>query len=107
MYAHGLMALDGILMDQRRPAEAGPAFREALAIREAALPLGHPDRAVAESVLGGALAALDRRAEAEPLLRRSLRVLEADLGPGHARTIEARERLRAFEDGHSARSDTE
>jgi serine/threonine-protein kinase len=60
------------LLLQSRPQEAEKAAREAYQIREKIIPLRADARlALAESVLGGSLAALGRYTEAEPLLAES------------------------------------
>jgi hypothetical protein len=68
------VALAQDLLLQKRAAEAEAPAREAVALRSK---LGNADLrvAIAESVLGGCLAALGRNAEAEPLLVESHRNL--------------------------------
>ncbi len=73
--SYPLVALAQDLLLQSRPAEAEPPAREAFEIRRKRLPAGDSRAALAESVLGGSLAALRRYAEAEPLLVESHRDL--------------------------------
>jgi len=70
-----LIALAQDLLLQSRPAEAEPLAREAFDARRSRLPAGDSRVALAESVLGGSLAALRRYPEAEPLLIESHRDL--------------------------------
>ena len=69
-----------------RYAEAEPLSRRALAIREAALGLDHPDTAASLNNLALLLCDQGRYGEAEPLLRRALAIREAALGPDHPHT---------------------
>jgi CHAT domain-containing protein len=64
--------------------EAEPLYREALALRQAALPAGHPDIATSLVNLGNFLEITGRYAEAEPLLREALAQRQAALPAGHA-----------------------
>ena len=70
-----LVSLAQDLLLQKRAAEAEAPAREALELRRKLFPVTDTRYAVAESVLGGCLAALHRYAEAEPLLVESHRNL--------------------------------
>ena len=59
-------------------------LHEALDLRRAALPPGHPDIATSLNNLAGLLAATGRYAEAEPLYREALDIWRAALPPGHS-----------------------
>lgn len=58
-----------LLIEQNKPAEAEPLFREALEISRATLPAKHPVIALHLNNLGSNLQQQNRFAEAEPLLR--------------------------------------
>ena len=78
-----------MLMDRDDPHAAEPLFREAVNLRQHALPEGHWHVAEAQSLLGGCLTALGRYAEAEPLLRAAHSVLEKTRGEKDERTRQA------------------
>ena len=63
--------------------DAEPLYREALDLRRAVLPPGHPDIATSLNNLAGLLAATGRYTEAEPLYREALDIWRAALPPGH------------------------
>jgi len=92
--ASTLIAL-GAIEQAGSPAAAESRFRDALAIRRAALPPGHPYAAVAESLLGECLALQRKPAEAQPLLDRAVQTLRARLGDGHPATRRAEQRRQA------------
>jgi hypothetical protein len=60
--------LGWVLTDLERPAEAEPLLREAIAIREKALPPGQWRIAYSRMLLGSALLGQKRFREAEPLV---------------------------------------
>jgi tetratricopeptide (TPR) repeat protein len=66
--AGSLSNLALLLLSQQSYGEAEPLVREALAIRERAMPAGHWQRASSVSLLGELLVAQGRLEEAEPLL---------------------------------------
>jgi tetratricopeptide (TPR) repeat protein len=88
--ASTLIAL-GVIEPAGSPA-AAERFRDALAIRRAALPPDHPYTAVAESLLGECLALQRRPGEAQPLLDHAAQVLRARLGDDHPATRRAERR---------------
>lgn len=69
------------LKQQGKYQEAEIKFRQAVEIRERALPLGHPDLAIGLNHLGLILDALGHYSEAEQLLRRALELREEMLPP--------------------------
>jgi len=85
-----------IRLDAGRADDAVPDLREALRIREAALPDDSPDRAVTQSLLGDALRQSGRRDEAAPLLRRSHATLRRLPPPADDRVTDAAARLAAL-----------
>src|SRR5262249_45591238 len=66
-----------------RYAEAGKLFRQALAIREQALPAGHLDRGTSLNKGDASLNMQGQYAEAEKLYRRALAIWENALPAGH------------------------
>jgi len=80
------MALNTRVVELYRAGKAGeaiPLAQRALALREAALPAGHPDIATSLNNLAALYRAQGRLAEAEPLYRRALTLYEAALPAGH------------------------
>lgn len=67
-------------------ARAEGLLREALALQEKQLGIGHPEVGTTLNNLGSELLAKGRLVEAERVQRRSLGILEATLGPRHVRT---------------------
>ena len=74
-----------------RLAEAERHLREGLRISQERLPEGHPQTAVAQSLLGRCLALRGRAGEADVLLARGYGALEAKLGSAHPSTERTRE----------------
>jgi CHAT domain-containing protein/tetratricopeptide (TPR) repeat protein len=64
-------------------AKAEPLYREALDIRRAALPKGHPDISTSLNNLASLLDTTGRYAEAEPLYREALDIHRTGLPKGH------------------------
>jgi eukaryotic-like serine/threonine-protein kinase len=60
-------------------------FREAVRIREIALPRDHPSLALTAMNLGTVLQRLRRHDEAEPMIRQALEIFERVFGPDHPR----------------------
>ena len=81
-----------LLHSTGRSSEAEPLYREALEMRRAALPAGHPDIATSLNNLAGLLQWTDRAAEAVSLYREIIMILEtADTeGATSSKTLEAR-----------------
>ena len=75
-----------LLQDTKRPAEAEPLYRRALAIDEAAHGSQHPTVGIRLNNLAGLFQETDRFAEAEPLLRRAVAIFEGSLGDHHPDT---------------------
>jgi CHAT domain-containing protein/tetratricopeptide (TPR) repeat protein len=88
-WAQGAAEADAIkeqvvaLYGQGKHAEAAELAKRALALREAALPAGHPDIATSLNDLAFLYHVLGRLAEAEPLYQRALALREAALPAGH------------------------
>ena len=78
------------------PHATEPLLREALALRQHALPEGHWHIAEAQSLLGRCLTGLGRYDEAEPLLLAAYAGLQATRGDQDAHTAQAREALVAL-----------
>jgi tetratricopeptide (TPR) repeat protein len=72
-----------LYQDQNRLAEAEPLYQEALAIRQAALPAGHPAIATGLANLAGLYQDQNRLAEAEPLYQEALAIYQAALPAGY------------------------
>ncbi len=92
--------LGTVVLNQGRPAEAVPLFRDSLAVFEQSF---EQSSGTPSPVLPGALANLARALgelgqyeEARPLLRRALELREAQLGPDHPATQNLREALEAM-----------
>ncbi|GAB5534597.1 MAG: hypothetical protein Rubg2KO_08460 [Rubricoccaceae bacterium] len=85
------------LCDGGDPARGAQLHRTSLAARRQVFPPDHWALANAESVLGACVARLGRTEEARGLLTRSAATLASSLGDDHIRTVNARERLAAFE----------
>jgi tetratricopeptide (TPR) repeat protein len=73
-----------IHMNRGRPIEAEPLFREAVEIRESALPANHPDVTEARGLLGDCLTKTRQYDEAERLLVACAQALRNT--PGHSQT---------------------
>ncbi len=73
-----------------------PLLEASLTTRREQLPEGHWLLANGESLLGDCLARLGRNDAAERLLKSGYEQLRNDRGPEHTKTVEARDRLRAF-----------
>lgn len=95
--ANTLALLATALVDAGRAEEAEERARQALEIRRRVLAADSWQIAVAENVLGAALAAGGDVAAAEPLLTRSHQRLRAALGDDHLLTRRAADRLAALE----------
>jgi len=87
------------LCDGGDPARGARLHRTSLATRRESFPPDHWVLANAESVLGACVAHLGQLEEAQGLLTRSAATLASSLGEDHTRTVQARERLVAFERG--------
>ena len=81
--ALALNNLATLYKSQGRYAEAEPLLKRALAIRERALGLDHPDVGLAHNNLAELYRQQGRYAEAEPLLKRALAIFEQALGRDH------------------------
>ncbi|MFO0837618.1 MAG: serine/threonine-protein kinase [Phycisphaerae bacterium] len=91
--ANSLAAMGLLQLEIGMPVEAEASLREALAIRQTALPAGHWLTANAMSTLGGALLEQGRLAEAEPLLLQSWETLSEAKEAQPERVRQAGERL--------------
>jgi tetratricopeptide (TPR) repeat protein len=85
----------GRSVEAESPDVAERLFREALAIRRAALPPDHPYIAVTQSLLGECLALEHRGSEAQSLLDHAAQALRARLGDDHFATRRAEQRRQA------------
>src|SRR5262249_15418484 len=81
--ADGVNNLAFIYQGQGRLGEAEPLYKRALAMREKALPAGHPYIATSLNNLAFLYHAQGRLAEAEPLYMRALEMREKALPAGH------------------------
>ena len=79
--AVSLNSLAALYLSQRKPAEAEPLLRRAVAIREKALGPDNPDVAVSLNNLAEFYHTQGRQIEAEPLLKRALAIREKALDP--------------------------
>jgi serine/threonine-protein kinase len=91
--ATALLGLAELLLDRAEPARAEALSREALAIRQTALPPEHPHIAEAEQLLGSAILMRRRYVEAERYLLASHEGLRDAFGPEDSRTRAALRRL--------------
>jgi len=82
--AVSLNSLAALYLSQRRPDEAEPLLRRAVAIREKALGPDHPDVGVSLNNLAMFYHTQGRQVEAEPLLKRALAIREKTMGPDSA-----------------------
>jgi serine/threonine protein kinase len=85
-----------IISKSGRPAEAEVILRDAIGRFEIAAPQGHLVIAIARSIRGECLVALQRYDEAEPLLIESYQILQTSQGPHNPRTKVALRRLVAL-----------
>jgi tetratricopeptide (TPR) repeat protein len=91
----GVLVSLGDLLTRAGAADAAlPLLQEALAIREAILPAGHWEIAVAQSILGACMSALGLEA-AEATLRAASESLLSTRGPESRQSIDAAARLQA------------
>src|SRR5207237_1429866 len=81
--------LGALLQDMGDLAGARPYYERALAIREQALGLQHPDTAQSLNNLGFLLQALGDLAGARPCYERALAIREQALGPQHPDTAQS------------------
>ena len=81
--ATSLNDLATLYQAQGKYAEAEPLHKRALAIREKALGLEHPNLATSLNNLGGVYVAQGNYAEAEALLKSALAIAENALAPEH------------------------
>jgi tetratricopeptide (TPR) repeat protein len=91
---HALTSLGQALALGGRSREAEPLLREALAIRRADLPAGHPWTMDTVGELGAVLLADSRCAEAAPLLEESWTGFHRVLPASHPYLVRADDRLR-------------
>jgi tetratricopeptide (TPR) repeat protein len=82
-YVTVLNGLANILVAEKRPKEAEPLFREALALSEKLLGPNHPSVASCLMNLGALLQAQHRYQEAEALMDRAVRIDAGNLPPDH------------------------
>ncbi len=88
-FAHSLLGLAELYVEQSRYTQAEPLLRRALAVWEQHLGPQHPHTAFALHDLARVYSAQGRCTEAELLFRRALEIREQQLGPEHPKTAES------------------